>query len=83
MEADERAPFVEHVASEREERELLKAQTKNLVLLQAMGRGLLTRRNFVDSVKCAFSVYLFLVQGKLLIFFKCKKFLLGFLKSGF
>lgn len=48
---DERARFIERITSEREERMLMKAQTKNVIALQSLGRGVLSRRRFAKSIR--------------------------------
>uniref|UniRef100_A0A0R3S056 Ubiquitin-protein ligase E3B n=1 Tax=Elaeophora elaphi TaxID=1147741 RepID=A0A0R3S056_9BILA len=48
MEADNRERFIESVTNERQERKLLKNQ---IILLQAMGKGVLVRKKFADSIR--------------------------------
>lgn len=66
MEADKH--FVESLTNELQERRLSKAQTKNVVLLQAMGKGVLARRKFASSIRyCLMVTILLLVFGKELL----------------
>ncbi|KAL4003660.1 HECT-domain (ubiquitin-transferase) family protein [Acanthocheilonema viteae] len=51
MEADKRELFIEGITNEQQKRGWLKTQTKNVVLLQAMGRGILARKRFASSVR--------------------------------
>ncbi|KAM3722651.1 Ubiquitin-protein ligase E3B [Dirofilaria immitis] len=49
MEAEKRERFTESILDERQE--LLKAQTKYIVLLQAMGKGILARKKFASLIR--------------------------------
>uniref|UniRef100_A0A915PY50 Uncharacterized protein n=1 Tax=Setaria digitata TaxID=48799 RepID=A0A915PY50_9BILA len=51
MAADERDRFIEFATNEQKERKLLQAQTRSVLLLQAVGKGLLARRRFASSIR--------------------------------
>lgn len=51
METSKPERFIMSVTNEQQEQKLLKAQIKNIVSLQAMGKGVLARKKFAISIR--------------------------------
>ncbi|CAG9533224.1 unnamed protein product [Cercopithifilaria johnstoni] len=51
MGGDKQERFIENVTNEWQDRRVSKAQTESVVLLQAMGKGVLARKKFANSIR--------------------------------